>query len=144
VNNLLRNALDGLAKNYPAVVIDNEAGMEHLSRRTTNDVDALIVMMNPTLPSLRAARRILALSRELPIKVGRRMVLVNRVGPDGVPEEVRQELVRLDGERLPDVPQDNGVEQAGAVGRDVMSLAAETPALAVMKKVAETLRQPKH
>ena len=144
VNNLLRHALDGLAKNYPAVVMDNEAGMEHLSRRTTNDVDCLMVMLNPTLPSLRAAKRILALSAELPIRIGRRMVLVNRVGPDGVPDEVRQELDRLDGERLPDVPQDNGVEQAGAVGRDVMSLAAETPALAVMKKVAETLRQPKH
>lgn len=140
VNNLLRNSLDGLAKNYPTVVVDNEAGMEHLSRRTTNDVDALIVMMNPTLPSFRAAKRILALSRELPIRVGRRMVLVNRVGPQGVPEEVQRELALLDGERLPDVPQDNVVEQAGAVGRDVMSLPADTPALAAMREVAEMLR----
>lgn len=141
VNNLLRNALDNLAKNYRTIVVDNEAGMEHLSRRTTNDVDALIVMLNPTLPSLRAARRILDLSRELPIRVRRRMVLVNRVGPQGVPDEVQTELARLDGERLPDVPQDNGVEQAGAVGRDVMSLPADAPALAAMRSVAQTLWQ---
>ncbi len=138
VNNLLRCALDSLAKNYRTVVVDNEAGMEHLSRRTTNDVDALIVMMNPTLPSLRAARRILELSRELPIQVRRRMTLVNRVGPQGVPDEVRNELARLQGERLPDVPQDGAVEQAGAVGRDVMSLPADTAALAAMRRVAET------
>lgn len=139
VNNLLRSALDSLAKNYRTVVVDNEAGMEHLSRRTTNDVDALIVMMNPTLPSLRAARRILELSRELPIQVRRRMTLVNRVGPQGVPDEVQHELARLQGERLPDVPQDGAVEQAGAVGRDVMSLPADTAALAAMRRVAEIL-----
>jgi len=139
VNNLLRSALDSLAKNYRTVVVDNEAGMEHLSRRTTNDVDALIVIMNPTLPSLRAARRILDLSRELPIRVRRRMTLVNRVGPQGVPDEVQKELARLDGERLPDVPQDAVVEQAGAVGRDVMSLPADAPALAAMRGVAEIL-----
>ena len=50
VNNLLRKFLDTLSRNYAAVVVDNEAGMEHLSRRTTNDVDFLIAVMNPTLP----------------------------------------------------------------------------------------------
>lgn len=140
VNNLLRNSLDGLAKNYPAVVVDNEAGMEHLSRRTTNDVDVLVVMMNPTLPSLRAAKRILALSNELPIRIGRRMVLVNRVGPQGAPEVIDRELDGLAAERLPDVPQDDQVEQAGAAGQDVLALPAQTPALAAMRKVAEVLR----
>ncbi len=141
VNNLLRNALDNLAKNYRTVVVDNEAGMEHLSRRTTNDVDALIVMMNPTMPSLRAARRILDLSRELPIRVRQRMTLVNRVGSQGLPKEVQQELLLLGGERLPDVPQDDTVEEAGAVGRDVMSLPADAPALVAMRGVVKTLEK---
>jgi len=139
VNNLLRHALDGLSKNYPAVVIDNEAGMEHLSRRTTNDVDSLVVMMNPTLPSLRAAKRILALSAELPVRIGRRMLLVNRVAPQGTPEEIDRELAGLAAERLPDVPQDDNVEKAGAAGQDVLALPAHTPALAAMRKVAEML-----
>ena len=51
VNTLLRKSLDGLTRNYNAVVLDNEAGMEHLSRRTTNDVDFLVAVMNPTMPS---------------------------------------------------------------------------------------------
>ncbi len=140
VNNLLRNALDSLAKNYPAVVVDNEAGMEHLSRRTTNDVDCLIVMMDPTLPSLRAAKRILALSSELPVRIGRRMVLVNRVGPLGAPEEINRELAGLAAERLPDVPQDDNVEQAGAAGGDVLALPAQTSAVLAMSKVADALR----
>ena len=53
VNNLLRKSLYDLSRNYAAVVVDNEAGMEHLSRRTTNDVDLLVVVMNLTLPSIR-------------------------------------------------------------------------------------------
>ena len=143
VNNLLRNSLDGLAHNYSAVVVDNEAGMEHLSRRTTNDVDFLVVMTNPTLPSLRAAKRILALAAELPVRIGRRMVLVNRVGPQGVGGPIDRQLAELAAERLPDVPQDDNVEQAGAAGQNVLALSARTPALMAMSKVAEVLRAAK-
>jgi CO dehydrogenase maturation factor len=140
VNTLLRKSLDGLSKNYQAVVLDNEAGMEHLSRRTTNDMDFLLVVVNPTMPSLRAGKRILELSRELPIRIGRRAVLLNRVGPEAVPEPIREGLLGLDAERLPDVPQDDEVEQAGAVGRDVFSLPESSTALAAVKSIVESLR----
>jgi CO dehydrogenase maturation factor len=140
VNNLLRNSLDGLAHNYPAVVVDNEAGMEHLSRRTTNDVDFLVVIMNPTSPSIRAAKRILALASELPVRIGHRLALVNRVGPQALDASIDRELAELDAERLPDVPQDNHVEQAGAAGQSVLALSVQSPALAAMHKVAEKLR----
>jgi hypothetical protein len=92
VNNLLRKSLDSLLKNYAAAVVDNEAGMEHISRRTTNNVDFLLIVMNPTLPSARAAGRILALSHELPVVIGRRMLLINRIGPDGVPGNVEKRI----------------------------------------------------
>lgn len=135
VNSLLRRSLDELARNYRAVVMDNEAGMEHLSRRTTNDVDVLIAVMNPTLPSIRAAKRILELSRELPIRIGRRAVLVNRVAPRGLPEEIRLAVATLDGERLPDVPQDDDLERLGAFGQDVFCLPPTSPALAAVRRV---------
>jgi len=140
VNNLLRRSLDGLGHNYAAVVLDNEAGMEHLSRRTTNDVDWLVALANPTMPSLRAVQRILALSRELPVKIGRRAVLLTRLGPEGIPPPVAEALASLGAERLPDVPQDGTVERAGAEGRNVFTLAAEAPALLAVKKVVEILR----
>ena len=141
VNNLLRTSLDGLSQNYRTVIVDNEAGMEHLSRRTTNDVDFLIAVLNPTMPSFRAAQRILALASDLPIRIGRRLVLVNRVGAQGIPEPVRGPLAALDAERLPDIPQDDAIEEAGAHGRGVFSLPDDTPALAAMKTVAEILRR---
>src|SRR3989304_1021998 len=110
VNNLLRKSLDDLSRNYTTVVVDNEAGMEHLSRRTTNDVDVLVVVMNPTLPSIRAAQRILELSRHFPVRIARRVALVNRVSSNGTAESVHHALAALHAERLPDVPQDDDVE----------------------------------
>ena len=139
VNTLLRKSLDDLTRNYDAVVLDNEAGMEHLSRRTTNDVDFLIAVMNPTRPSLRAVQRILKLAKQLPVTIGQRAVLLNRVGPDGVPDEIAEELEQLDALRLPDVPQDDAVERAGAVGSDVFSLDEDTPALVGVRRVLEEL-----
>ena len=139
VNTLLRKSLDDLSGNYHAVVMDNEAGMEHLSRRTTNDVDVLIAVMDPTLPALRAAKRILALSDELPVKIGRRMLLVNRVGPDGLPEQIDAQVDQLGAERLADVPQDAELDRARAIGQDVFRLAEENSALAVVREIIETL-----
>jgi CO dehydrogenase maturation factor len=138
-NNLLRKSLDDLSRNYALVVVDNEAGMEHLSRRTTNDVDVLLIVANPTMPSVRAARRILALSQELPVQLGRRALLLNRVEPQGIPPEVAQELAEFGVERLPDVPQDDEVERAGAAGRDVFGLSDQDPALRAVRNIVELL-----
>lgn len=139
VNNLLRKSLDTLGRNYEAIVIDNEAGMEHLSRRTTRDVDCLVVMGNPTVPSLRAIKRILDLSRSLPIRIGRRVVELTRVGPEGAPEAIEAELAGLCFERLPSIPQDDIVERAGAEGRDVFHLPADSPALVATQNVVRRL-----
>jgi CO dehydrogenase maturation factor len=138
VNHLLRRSLDNLPGNYRAVVLDNEAGMEHLSRRTTNDVDVLLVVANPSTPSLRAAKRILSLARELPVRIGRRVVVFNRVGPEGIAESFARELGELESPPLL-IPQDNDVELAGAAGRDVFGLPAQTPALAAMLAAAKVL-----
>ena len=140
VNSLLRKSLDSLARNYDALVLDNEAGMEHLSRRTTSGVDVLVAVMDPTVPALRAVKRIIALSRDLPVKIARRSVLVNRVGPGGVPDEIAKEIEGLSVERLPDVPQDETVERAGAEGRDVFSFADGSPALTAVEKVVDAFK----
>ncbi|MHC5059443.1 MAG: nucleotide-binding protein [Planctomycetota bacterium] len=144
VNSLLRKSLDSLARNYEAVVLDNEAGMEHLSRRTTNNVDVLVAVANPALPSLRAARRVLELSRELPVAIGRRAVLLSRAAPDGPAGKVAALLDDISSarevERLPDIPQDDALERAGAEGRSVFELGAEAPALGAMRKVVKALR----
>ena len=79
VNGLLRRYLQLLRNNYPFVVIDCEAGMEYLSRLTVDDVDTLVLVAEPTGVGLTTAQRIAQLSTKLPIRVGRRMLAVNKV-----------------------------------------------------------------
>lgn len=140
VNHLLRKSLDELGQNYAAVVLDNEAGMEHLSRRTTHDVDFLIAVTDPTLPAFRAAQRILNLAQELPVRIGRRLVVINRVGPDRPPIDLWHRVAELGVERLPDIPEDAEVERAGAQGADVFGLPAHCPALRAVHHLVTVLR----
>ncbi len=61
VNNLVRKLVDNLTQNYPLIVIDNEAGLEHLSRRTMRKADLLLVLSDSSLRGLKAASRVLEL-----------------------------------------------------------------------------------
>ncbi len=139
VNTLLRKSLSSLASNYEVLVLDNEAGMEHLSRRTTDNIDLLLGVLNPTVPSLRAVERVVELSRELPINIARRVAIVNRVGADGTAEEIDRRLEALEADRLADVPQDDELERLGAVAGDVFSLPDDNRALAAVRKMVEGL-----
>jgi len=86
-NNIIRKYTDKLSENYPFVVIDNEAGMEHLSRRTTHSVDIMFIVSDPTKKGLITAGRINSLIDELNLDVKRRILLVNRV-EDSTADEI--------------------------------------------------------
>jgi CO dehydrogenase maturation factor len=122
-NQVLRTFLDRMIGSYPSVVVDNEAGMEHLSRRTTRDVDLLLVVSDATVTGARAARRIADLVRELDLPVKRIAVAVNEaetmagpvadiLGGDGlafagfVPHDERIVEVELAGQPLTELPDD--------------------------------------
>ena len=122
VNHVLRRVIDSLAGNYRYVVLDNEAGMEHLSRRTTQDVDVLLVVAEPTPVSLRAARRIKDIAEDLGIRVGKKFLVINRV---------RGELPQVEESGLPllgTVPYDPQVEELSARGWPLAGLPPESPA----------------
>ncbi len=88
-NNLLASLLDRLMKNYQYLVIDNEAGMEHFSRLTQKDVDVLMLVSDPSRRGLTAACRISELVDSLPMRVGKKILVVNQVQePIAWPDEV--------------------------------------------------------
>jgi len=78
INNILRNCLAKLIANYRFVVIDNEAGMEHFSRKTMRSCDQLLVVSDQTEAGLRSAKRIFSLIVELGISAKRKFLIVNR------------------------------------------------------------------
>jgi CO dehydrogenase maturation factor len=78
-NTLLTQFLERLQGNYPYIVMDNEAGMEHISRLTTSNVDTLLIVSDPSRRGLQAAVRINELARCLNIGVGKSYVVINMV-----------------------------------------------------------------
>lgn len=81
INNLLRRSLSTLGGKYVYLVLDNEAGMEHLSRRTTDNIDLLVMVMEPTLPGLETVVRISKLVSKLPVTVRKNIAVINKVSP---------------------------------------------------------------
>jgi len=90
VNNLLRVFVDQLMDSYSHVIIDNEAGMEHLSRRTAREIDLLLLVSDPTAVGVATAVRLSQLADELELKVKRKVLLINgvRAGKEGKAEEL--------------------------------------------------------
>lgn len=78
INSVLRNFIDTLSSGYRYIVIDNEAGLEHLSRRTTIASDLLFIVSDSSAVSLKAAGRIARLSDEMELKIGRKVLILNR------------------------------------------------------------------
>ncbi len=90
-NNMLRTIVDRISASYEYVIIDNEAGLEHLSRRTTRDVDVLLIVSDPSMRGLTTAGRIVDLIDELKTDVGRHYLIVNRAtGPLTAELELRR------------------------------------------------------
>ena len=125
-NHILRRYLDQVGNSYPVVVVDNEAGMEHLSRRTTNDVDLLLVVSDASVVSLRSAARVAAAGRELPITVRSCGLVLNRVDGD-LSSPVQAALDAVDLPVLARIPRDDGTAQAAADGKTVFDLPDDNP-----------------
>lgn len=138
INNILRKYLEALGKNYPFVVIDNEAGLEHLSRRTTDDVDYLIIVSDYSLNGLKAAARIKQLALELQLKVKQFYLVINNAPADPSAQFLR-EMEKLGLAVLGFVPQDNSVPQYDIEGRSLRDLPDTDPAAAAVAAFASTL-----
>ncbi len=137
-NSLLTQYLDKLISNYKYVVIDNEAGMEHISRLTTNNIDALIAISDPTHRGIQAASRIFQLVDELTLNIEKKLLIVNRARPGqkGVIEEAvekyQMELVGM-------VPEDPEVQEFDLKGRPTVEIGGESIALKAAYGIFETL-----
>jgi CO dehydrogenase maturation factor len=141
VNHLLRNELSKLQHNYPVVIMDNEAGMEHLSRRTTDDVDVLLVVLGPDKASVIAAGRILAMVPQLQIKVGRILLVATRTDA-GQAASLKDMLPMDEADGLYIVPEDPAIRDMAIQGQTIFELPPASPAITAIQKLWKTLCPP--
>ncbi len=114
-NNLVAHYMEVLGKNYPYISMDNEAGMEHISRLTTKNVDLLVLVSDPSWRGIQAASRLKDLASQLRIVTGRVVLLVNRVA-NGLSDRAREEIASPGpgvGRPHPPRPPGGGIRQPG-------------------------------
>jgi len=141
VNHNLRGVIDSMSRNYRYVVIDNEAGMEHLSRRTTRDVQHLLIVSDPTQRGIVAAERIAAFRREMDINIENTYLVLNRLTGE-IPAPLQARIDQLDIPLLGTVPADMELAEFEFSGRPLVELGNDSPVyLAVSQFMEEMLAE---
>ncbi|MEE9474296.1 MAG: AAA family ATPase [Candidatus Hydrothermarchaeaceae archaeon] len=136
LNHVLREIIDKVAKNYDYVIIDAEAGLEHLSRRTTQDVDIMLVVTDPSKRGITTAQRIKELSEHLEITFKGLFLIANRTSPDSE-EKIREYAEEIGLEVLGFIPEDEKVSKYDFEGRPLIEL--NSKALSAVEKIVEKL-----
>ncbi|MBN2058800.1 MAG: AAA family ATPase [Deltaproteobacteria bacterium] len=127
-NSLLTRYLDRLIGNYNSVVIDNEAGMEHISRLTTNNIDLLIIVSDASKRGILSASRISELTEELHLNIGKRFFIINQVREEQfdflnrIAEEHNLELAGI-------IPEEKKIRDFDFEGRPTIELDEHNQAL---------------
>jgi len=132
-NQHLAMTMDHLATNYRYILVDNEAGMEHLSRMNLRTIDHLLVLSDPSARGILTARRIAELTGPLGISIKQRCLIVNRVPEPSPPELLAKIDEAVSGSDLPLgglLPASPELVSQELSGRSYLELPADTPVVA--------------
>ena len=139
VNGVLKSQVDKYAKNYSYIVMDNEAGLEHVARGTLPKVDTMLLISDCSRRGIQAAARVAEIVEEMALNPGTMGLIVNRA-PDGKLDEGVMEEIEKHGLKLLGVlPQDDGVYRCDCDGQPSSKLPANNPVKAAVKGIMQSL-----
>jgi CO dehydrogenase maturation factor len=133
-NHMLRASIDRMAKNYDYVVIDSEAGMEHISRQTTQDIDILVIITDPTMRGLTAAARVRDLIKEMRTKVDKVFLVINRVR-NGLPPELDKAVKDFGLNLITTITEDPNLPELEIKGKPIIELPEGSPLRAGVQEI---------
>jgi len=136
INNVLRHLIDTLAADYPYIVIDNDAGMEHLSRRTDQHMDFLIIASDATKVGLNTAARIRDMAIEMELVHGKVILLINNA-PVPFPDYLDIMLKELSFENVYIIPYDGDVFDRNAQGLPLLGVPRDSPANVIVERIVK-------
>lgn len=140
-NNIIRKYTDKLSEDYPYVVIDNEAGLEHLSRRTTHAADLLLIVSDPTLRGITTARRIMDLVKELNLEVRNSALIINRRSNES--EEELKGIASRQGLHVAGfIPSDERIIEYDIAGIPLIELPSDSKSLRALYGILDRLGIP--
>lgn len=141
-NNIIRKYTDKLSEKYPYVVIDNEAGMEHLSRRTTHKVDLMFIVSDPTVKGVGTAKRINNLIDELALEIERRILIINKIPVSEDAAKLNEMAKGFNFEVISFLPEDVNIFQSDIKGIPVFNLPHDSKAVTVFFQLLDGLKVP--
>lgn len=136
LNHMLREVIDAVTGAYDYTVIDAEAGLEHLSRRTTQNVDVMLVVTDASRKGLETAKRIRELAGELEIVFGRLELVLNRVSESNR-GAVRSGAADAGLDVVGEILEDANVSEYDLAGKPLIGLPADSPACVAVGKILE-------
>jgi CO dehydrogenase maturation factor len=131
-NSVLTSVLDELSSQYPIVVLDNEAGLENLSRRIVQKVNLLIVVSDPSKRGLDTVRRLHALAREMNIRFDRLAIIINRRRNDACSPAIAGLKSDISADYIVNLPENEELAEMGESGKSLWSI---SPDNAVMQQL---------
>jgi len=138
VNTILRKIIKDISSTYDFVIIDTEAGLEHLSRRTTQDVDLMIIVTDQSKKGVYTVQRIIELSKELEIKFKDICVILNRVKKEDI-KELKKSIEKLGVKLIGTIPEDPSITEYDMKGIPLTKLPKNSPAIKSMRKITNTI-----
>ena len=140
-NNILREIIAKLTTNYSFVVIDNEAGMEHLSRRTEENVDHLFIISDPAPRSLRTIGRIVELIDEMEGRIHHSHLVLSRVqgSLEDLPQSTRNEIEKLPYPPEALIPYDEELVNLDLEGEPLIKISSEAVSYKAVKEMLTKL-----
>jgi CO dehydrogenase maturation factor len=138
-NNVLKAALEKLASKYPAVVLDNEAGLENLSRRIAPVVDVLVLVTDPSKVGLDTAKRLHALSKEMGIIYRKLVLVVNRARAGELSEAAKETAAAIGAFKVMALPDDPEVADLAEKGRDMRAMEGSNPVVARIDELLSSI-----
>ncbi|MDR2494027.1 MAG: AAA family ATPase [Spirochaetaceae bacterium] len=139
VNDLLRDQMSKYYKNYNYLVVDNEAGLEHISRGILPPVNLILLVSDCSRRGVQAAGRSAQMIRELDLKVESVQLIINRVPGSTLEQGIRDEIKAWDLSLAGTIPQDDMVYQYDAAGRPLVTLPEDSSIKQALKGIIEKL-----
>ena len=139
VNGILKTQVDKYAKNYSYIVMDNEAGLEHVARGTLPHVDTMFLISDCSRRGVQAAARVAEMIREMELKPGRMGIIVNRAPNGELDSGVKAEIEKYGLELLGVLPQDEAVYRCDCDGEPSSKLPQDNPVKQALKGIMQKL-----
>lgn len=137
-NNILRKHLDNLSKGYKYLVMDNEAGLEHISRRTTEDVNTLFVISDSSARAVRSAGRVNELVKQIKTKVNNIYLIITRATEQDV-ENLREEIEKTGLKLAGVIPADRLITEYDIKSKPLFDLPTDSPAVKAVYEILDKL-----